>query len=530
MRNHSFGTLEVHPADRTVFVSGQPVTLGTRAFDLLLTLVEHRDRVVSTRELMNTIWPGLVVEENNLRQQVSALRKVLGAHAILTIPARGYRFGLGLEADPQTPTETAPRQQLPGPPVSAVTAADGRPSIAVLPFVNMSEDAGQDYFSDGITQDIITRLSRYRWLHVLARNTTQSYKGLSLDTRRIATDLLVNYLVAGSVRRAGSRIRVTAELVDADTGEHKWAQHYDREVEDIFAVQDEITDSVVAQLEPQIGLAERQKVVHLKPADLQAWDCYHLGVAHFFRFTAQSNREAQRLFQRSRQMDPQFGEAHAWWAYATVLGMVYWDTAPTRELLDGALAASKRALELDDGNAVFYMLKARVQLARCEYASALIENELALRLNPTLATAHCGLGDTLAYLERYDEAIVRFEKALELSPRDPQRWAFLTYGALAMIFKRDFERALQWATEAAELPNHQYWTIAHQAVALAYLGRQQEARACAAQLLARHPGFTRSFARGKLFYLKQPGQLQMYLAGLEKAGIPLEARELRTAS
>ena len=248
---------------------------------------------------------------------------MLGAQAILTIPARGYRFGLDHGADLHTPEEAAPQQQPPGASGSAAKAADGRPSVAVLPFVNMSDDAAQDYFSDGITQDIITRLSRYRWLQVLARNTTQSYKGLSLDARSIATELRVGYLVAGSVRRAGDRIRVTAELVDADTGEHRWAQHYDREAKDIFAVQDEITDSVVAQLEPQIGLAERQKVVHLKPADLHAWDCYHLGVAHFFRFTAPANLEAQRLFQRSRQMDPEFGEAHAWWAYATVLGMVY---------------------------------------------------------------------------------------------------------------------------------------------------------------------------------------------------------------
>ncbi len=529
MRTLSFGTLAVQPADRQIFVSGQPVALGTRAFDLLLMLVEQRDRVVSTRELMNSIWPGLVVEENNLRQQVSALRKAIGAHAILTIPARGYRFGLAADADPDGLQEAVPEQPVPHAPQAGAASTGGRPSIAVLPFVNMSDDAAQDYFSDGITQDIITRLSRYRWLHVLARNTTQAYKGLSLDARRIATDLRVSYLVAGSVRRSGSRIRVTAELVDAGTGEHRWAQHYDRELEDIFAVQDEITDSVVAQLEPQIGLAERQKVVHLKPTDLQAWDCYHLGVAQFFRFTAQANLEARRLFQRSREMDPLFGEAHAWWAYAMVLGMVYWDTDPTRELLDEALAASKRALELDDGNAVFYMLKARVQVARCEYGSALIENEFALRLNSSLAPAHCGLGDTLAYLERYDEAIVRFEKALELSPRDPQRWAFLTYGALALIFKRDFEHAFQWATEAAELPNHQYWTVAHQAVALAYLGRQAEARACAAQLLARQPGFTRSFARRKLFYLKQPSQLRMYLSGLETAGIPLEDRKLRAA-
>lgn len=309
---YRFDRFEIRPVEREIFIDGLAGSLGARAFDMLLTLIEHRDRVVSGKELMDTIWPGRVVEDNNLRQQVSALRKVLSPQVIITIPARGYRFGMVLDDD-------------------APSTLNG----------------------------------------AVARNS----------------------------------------------GHHAAA------------------------------------------------------------------------------------------------------IRPLAEMLDDALAATERALELDDQNAVFYMLKARVQVARCEYDSALIENEMAISLNPTLAAAHCSLGDTLAYLGRYEEALVRFEKALELSPRDPQRWAFLTYGALALIFKRDFETAVKWTHMAGEIPNHQYWTAAHKAVALAYLGRHDEARVCTARLLAENPAFTRAFAERKLFYLKQPTQLQMYLAGLSLAGV-----------
>jgi adenylate cyclase len=187
----------------------------------------------------------------------------------------------------------------------------------------MSGDADQEYLADAITQDITTILSKHRWLRVVARNTAFGYKGKAVDVRDLARNLGVDYVVEGSVRRAGSRIRVTAELVDAAIADHKWAERYDGDVADVFDFQDEITGTIVARLEPEIGFAERQKVVRATHTDLQAWDCYHLGVAHFFKFTAEDNLEAQRLLQRSRELDPLFGEAHAWWAYATVLGMVY---------------------------------------------------------------------------------------------------------------------------------------------------------------------------------------------------------------
>jgi tetratricopeptide (TPR) repeat protein len=199
--------------------------------------------------------------------------------------------------------------------------------------------------------------------------------------------------------------------------------------------------------------------------------------------------------------------------------MVYWDTDPSPKLLDAALEATQRALQIDDQNAVFYALKARVQLARCEYQSALRENSIAIDLNPTLAAAHCGLADSLAYEGRYDEAIRYFEQALELSPNDPQRWAFLTYGALAHIFRRDFHAAIEWSNQASEIPNCQFWTTAHKAVAFAYLGEQGRAKTQVEQLLREQPQFSRTFARNKLFYLKDEGQLNMYLEGLKLAGV-----------
>ncbi len=399
-------------------------------------------------------------------------------------------------------------------------AGANRPMVAVLPFDNMSGDPEQEYFADGITEDITTALSKHRWLRVVARNSAFGYKGKSPDVRQVAAELGANYVVEGSVRRSGGRVRVTAQLIDATTGNHLWAERYDRDLKDIFDVQDEITDTIVARIEPELGAAERQRVAQKPRTNLQAWDCYHLGIAHFYKFTGDDNLEARRLLKRSTELDADFGEAHAWWAYAVVLGMVYWDTEPEQALLDEALAATKRALEIDGQNAVFYSLKARIHLARCEYAAALSSNETAIRLNPTLATAYCMLGDSLAYEGHYDQAIGHFEKAIALSPNDPQRWAFLTYGALALIFKRDFETALEWTERASVVPNCQYWATAHMAVALAYLDRHDEAGGAVAKLLTEKPGFSCAFARQKLFYIKRSEQLALYLDGLRRAGLP----------
>ena len=331
----------------------------------------------------------------------------------------------------------------------------------------------------------------------------------------------VDYVVEGNARLGGGRMRVTVTLTATEDGTCLWAERYDRKIEDIFDVLDEITDLVCARLEPEVGYAERNRISRGPRTDLQAWDRFHLATYHFFRFTAEGNLEAQQLLAQSRELDPAFGEAHAWWAYATVLGMTYWDTEPDDDVLDEALRAAQTALEFDDHNAMFHMLRGRVQLARRQYDSALQDNQRAIELNPTLSAAFCGLGDSLAYDGRYDEAMVQFERSVELGAHDPQRWAFLSYGALALLFAHRYEEAIEWADRAIVIPNCQYWSTAHKVVALAHLDRVSEATSAVEELLARCPEFSVAFAHTKLFHLKRPEQLELYLDGLSRAGVPL---------
>jgi len=430
----------------------------------------------------------------------------------ITEPVHVWRWSPNLQATAK-PVVARPDEPLPLP---------DKPSIAVLPFDNMSGDPEQEYFSDGLTEDIITALSKHHWLEVVARNTTFAYKGQSSDIRQLAEAIGADYVVEGSVRRAGQRIRVTAQLIDVRTGNHVWAEHYDRKLEDIFDVQDEITETIVGRVEPEIGSAYRQKVQRAPRRDLHAWDSYHLGVANFYKFTAEGNQEAQRLLRRSRELDPSFAEAHAWSAWAIILGMVYWDTEPSPSLLDEALAAAQLALALDGQSAIIHNILGRVQLARREYRSAMAHEEAAIRLNPAFAPAYCALGDSLAYEGRYEEAVAQFEKAVEISPNHPQLWAFLSYGALVFLFKHEYEKALDWAERANDIPNCQYWAMAHAVVALNYLDRPEETRRMVERLLAEQPAFTRAFAERKLFYLKRPEQLALYLDGLVQAGVPEE--------
>ncbi len=511
---YSFDSFLFDPERFELIRDGASIALEPQVVSLLAFLIENRARVVSKNELNEKVWGGRIVSEAALSSRIKKLRQALSddgkqQRLIKTVHGVGFRFVGDLDAPA---SQAAPH----------VSAPEGlkKPTIAILPFANLSGDPGQEYFADGITADIISTLSKHRWLNIIARNTTFGYKGVTGDVRLVGTELGANYVVEGSVQRAGERVRVNAQLIDANTGGHKWTDRFDRHIEDIFALQDDITQTIAARLEPEIGSAERQKALRADRHDLRAWDCYHLGVAHFFRFTADDNIEAQRLLDQSRTLDPDFGEAHAWWAYAVILGMIYWETEASPDAMAEAYQATCRALEIDDQNAVFYALKARVQLARCEYQSALVENEMAIRLNPTFAAAHCGLADSLAFEGRYDEAITGFEKAIDLSPNDPQRWAFLTYGALALIFDQQFERALDWTQRAAEIPNRQYWTTAHRAVALALLGRTDEAGKAAQELLAERPDFSSAFVRKKLFYVKKAEQLDLYLEGVKLAGLP----------
>jgi adenylate cyclase len=501
----------------------QPVE--PQVIELLSVLIDNRDRMVTKEEINEKVWRGRIVSEAALSSRIKTARQLLGDDGkkqavIRTIHKKGFRFIATVNADENARTTDSNETTIDTPLTDEQAPFHTRkPSIAILPFVNLSSDAEQEYIADGISTDIIDHLSKHRWLSITARNTAFAYKGQTLDVRKLGRDLAVDYVVEGTVRRANDRMRITVALIDASTGHQSWADRYERSIEDIFRVQDEVTEMIVARLEPEIGFSERNKIMRSRPANLQAWDAYHLGVHHFFKFTGPDNLEAQHLLLQSQKLDNRFGEAFAWWAYAVIIGMVYWDTKPTQALLDKAIEACNTALSLDRQNATFYALKARVLLARQEYKQAIVENQTAISLNPTFAAAHCGLGDSLAYEGRYAESISCFTRAIELSPNDPQLWAFLSYGALAQIFSHDYEAAIEWADRASSIPNCQYWATSHKLVACAFLDKLEEIEQTREILLTQVPKFSLAFVQDKLFYLRRQDQVALYLAGLKKAGI-----------
>jgi TolB-like protein len=258
------GQFRLDRLNRRLTHAGASVSLGGRALDVLEVLAAGAGETVGKHTLLDQVWPGLTVEENTLQVHISALRKVLGQGAIITVPGRGYR--LVMAAPDETPDSSA-----------------GQPSIAVLPFANLSGDIEQEYFADGIAEDIITELSRLPWLSVIARSSSFAYKGRALDIRQLGRDLAVRYVLEGSVRRSSDRLRVTAQLIDAGNGAHIWAERYDRTVTDLFAVQDEITEAVVIAIGGRVTDIERQRALRRPPASLSAWAAYQRGLWHFSR-------------------------------------------------------------------------------------------------------------------------------------------------------------------------------------------------------------------------------------------------------
>ena len=494
--------------------------LEPQVFSLLEYLVEARDRVVGKDELIEAVWHRHAVSDSTLNARVSAARRAVGDSGkdqavIRTFPRRGFRFVAEVTVEGETGNGGEPTR-----PLFAHMSRSPKPVVAVLPFDNLGAHESDQYFSDGMTEDIITALTKNRWLFVIARNSTFAFRGRPADIRQIAEELGADYIVEGSVRKAGNRVRITAQLIDAATGNHIWAQNYDRELEDIFAVQDEITQTVVGRIEPEVGAVERQRVKGKQPHSLDAWDCYHLGLAQFYKFSQEGNTEAQRLFRRSIELDPEFAGPYSWLAYAIVLSMVYFDADPQSEALDEALRYARKAVEIDDQDAMTHLIVGRVHLARREYDLALSEAQISMELNPCHAHPYCALGDSLAYEGRLEESISQFETAIRLSPHDPFRWAFYSYRALAHLFLGQFEAAVEWARRAVSTPNCQYRANAHLVSALGHLGRSDEAHAAKQALLQRVPDFSCGFAKRKLFYIKRPEQMSLYLEGLRKARLP----------
>jgi TolB-like protein/tetratricopeptide (TPR) repeat protein len=509
----SFGRFSLNLRSRVLSRDGTRIPLGNRALDILCALAAAKGEVVTKDQLMEKVWLGRVVEENNIHVHVAALRKALDQERdaqshVVTVPGRGYRL-----VDVQAATDRTEVQDF------EALAVQGKPSIAVLPFQNMSDDAEQQHFADGIVEEITTGLAHIRWISVVARNSSFAYGGRTIDVRQIGRELGAHYVLEGSVRKAGHRVRITAQLVDAVSGAHVWADRFDGGLDDVFALQDQITASVVGAIEPNMVRAEIERRQH-KPAT-NTWDYLAKGTANLQRHTRETNGEALGLFRRAMELDANlalpFALASQCYTWAKSFG---WLTNPPSELAEGAILA-RRALELgrDDagclcagGFGVAY-LASDLDVGRAAIDRALV-------LNPNFAAASAMSGWIRIYLGEPQPALAHVERAIQLSPSNTAMFAWQSAGAYALFSSGRYDEALSWAQNALrEHPG--YLPAARMRVAAAALaGRSAEQpEFSVARLLALEPGLRTSNLSDQIPY-RRPEDLARLADALRKAGLP----------
>ena len=418
---------------------------------------------------------------------------------------------------PATETQIATPPPVPAEPVDS---GSGRTSIAVVPFATLAAEADQGFLAEGLTEDITTNLSRFSWLEVKASQNASGPRLTSTEMSAIGQELGLDYIVHGSLRIQGSQLRLTVQLAEPRTGRYIWVTRYDRDIADPFAVQDELSNTIAASVEAELERLLGKTTREVAFEDMSAWDSYHRGLAIQYEFSAETNAAAQAHFRHAVALDPNFAQAYARLSYAMVISAIYFEAGDVPALLDEALELARTSARLSPDDAVARFALGRVYLARGEYDRSIADLQAAIDLNPGMAQAHCGLGDSMAYSGQLEEAMTCFEEAVKISPTDPYRWAFLSYGATALLFKGDYEGAANWAARAESVPNSHYWSTAIRASALGHLGRREEAAQAIADLLERRPGLTRDIVQERLFYLRDAAQLDTYLSGLKQAGLP----------
>jgi TolB-like protein len=495
------GLFRVEPA-----AGDEPVALGSRALDLLRVLAERQGEIVSKDAIMAAVWPGQVVEESNLTVQVSALRRALDqdrpqGSCIQTVTGRGYRFIAALSGANKPTFGNSPALALPD-----------KPSIAVLPFQNMSGDPEQEYFVDGMVEEIITALSRIRWLFVIARNSSFTYKGRAVDVKQAGRELGVRYVLEGSVRKAGGRMRITAQLIDAETGAHLWADRFDGSLEDVFDLQDKVAAAVAGIIEPALQTAEIVRSVRRPTTDLTAYDLYLRALGRVFTVERRGYLDALELLRQAIGRDPNYGAAMALAAHCQLaLHLAGWTDeaeASRREGLDLAQCAI-RAAGNDAGT-----------LARAAYVLGYFGEELdavipfierSLELNPSSTDGWQRSGWLRLWSGQADLAIRHFERALRLNPGDPSHSTLMGIGAAYLVSRRFAEARAILLRVLQEQPA---WVPIYRLLAAccAHMGRLDEARRFIAQLRALTPVVVPAAT-----HWREPEQRELYMSGLRLA-------------
>jgi adenylate cyclase len=401
---------------------------------------------------------------------------------------------------------------------SAALPSIDKPSVAVLPFANMSADPEQEFFADGIAEDIITALSHYPSLFVIARNSCFTYKGRAVDVKQVGRELGVRYVLEGGLRKAGNRIRVTAQLIEAETGNHIWAERYDRDLADIFAVQDEIATAVTTAIAPAVADAEQRRAMRKPPESLNAWAAYQRGVWHLGKNVAEDNALAQKFFQQATDLDPNFGGGYRGLAYAQFQAAAGgFQTRSLPEAQSSAEALARRAVALDGTDAEARTFLGEVLLYRGDREGALAEAERALAMTPNLASAHGWRGAALIFSGRPKEGLTSLESSIRLDPRDPLLALRLNYVALGHYLLREYEAAIEVAKRGIrsnpDFPSTYRWLAA----ALGQIGRTAEAKDALKKAIAVAPASFDAFVRRRVPW-HRPEDYAHMLEGLRKAG------------
>jgi adenylate cyclase len=461
--------------------------------------------------------PGGVCISGTVHEQVQ--RKLdltyedLGKQALKNIPDPVQAYRVRLEPDVGIPTES-----LPGMDELTVPGFHGAPAVAVLPFDNLSGDPEQEYFADGIAEDLITQLSATGLFPVIARNSSFVYKGQAVDVKRVSRELGVRYLVEGSVRKAGDRVRISAQLIDATTGAHIWAGRYDRQLADIFTVQDEITVAIAGAMGPGLWQFEQEHARRRLTENLTAWDCVQRGFWHLFGARSGSVAEARTLFQRAVDLDPNFALAFVGLAFTHVTDLMMDWTRSHERALDDLVRAAEASVRLDGKLALGHCVLGYARLLTGQPQKAIAALERAVELDPSLAIAHAFLGDALCWAARADEAIASAEKAMRISPHDPMMWSFCVIVGQAHSIAGRYEEAIHWLERSLQLRPE--WPPTHIVVVSSYaqLGRLREARGALERLLGVWPAVSLSTMRG-IYGRFEARAVEPLLDGLRKAGL-----------
>ena len=516
--------------DRRELARGaEPVAIGPQVFDLLLYLVQNPERVVSKDDLLRAVWDGRIVSESTLTSHINAARKAIGdsgleQRLIRTISRKGYRFVGEVSAKPSA---QGPRPSPAEPGRASEPRAlllPDKPSIAVLPFLNLSADPEQEYFADGVVEDIIGALSRIGWLFVIARNSSFTYKGRAVDVKQVGRELGVRYVLEGSVRKAANRVRITGQLIDATSGANLWAERFERMLDDIFDLQDEVAGSVVGTIASQLERAEIGRAKRKPTESLDAYDYYLRGLPGFHHGTKEGVEAALPLFYRAIELDPDFASAHALAAACHFWSKFNgWSSDRSRTVAEGARLA-RRAVELGRDDAV--------ALARGGHALANFVGDIdggmalidrALALNPNFAA-----GWFLSSFVRImggggaggpDDGVERLARAMRLSPLDSEMYRMEGGAALAHLYARRFDAAALWAERALRgLPD---FLIATSVLAASHAlaGRSDEARAALRRLRRLDPALRLANLDDWLTF-HSPDHLATFAQGLRLAGLP----------